>query len=56
MLAILRPKHAGGTSESDKWLFVVNCAIVGLNAIQRDIILSAVAVSIPIIHYRQIVN
>jgi hypothetical protein len=42
MLAILRPKHVGGTSESDKWLFVVNCVIVGLNAIQTDIILSAV--------------
>jgi len=32
-------------------LFVVNCAVVGLNAIQTDIIQSAVAVPIPIIHY-----
>ena len=29
-----RPKHAGGTLQSDKRLFVVNCAIAGLNAVR----------------------
>jgi len=31
MMALLRPQHVGGTLQSDKLLFVVVCAIAGLN-------------------------
>jgi len=33
MMAVLRSKRIGGTSWSDKWLFVVHCAIVVLNSV-----------------------
>ena len=34
MMAVLRPKHVGGTLKSDKSLYVFICAIVALNSIQ----------------------
>lgn len=34
-MAMLRPKHLSGTLYNNKWLFVVDCAIVGLNSVKE---------------------